>query len=388
MTESANSDIEQMDAKVLDEIIKDTITAVEKGKNQIYDIAENARREYERVQRESEQLKREVVSVIDEVDRLEQKERQARVRLMEVSRSFDKYSESDIKKAYDAANEMRVQLLLAREKESQLRAKRDELELNLKKIEEMVLKAENLVSQVGVVLQFLNSNLQDLSTKLEGAQQRQQLGLKIIKAQEEERKRVAREIHDGPAQAMANIVLRAEVCEKLLKIKPQQVEGELKELKSLVKESLQDLRKVIFDLRPMTLDDLGIAPTLRRYLTDFQEKNNMTVELVVHGRENRHSSAVEVAVFRTIQEGVTNIKKHSKAKMSKIIVEFTLKQINISIVDNGVGFEVDKVVKDLNRDSYGLISMRERVELLEGELNIRSSPGKGTEIKAIIPIQD
>lgn len=120
-------------------------------------------------------------------------------------------------------------------------------------------KAEMLVTRIGVVLQFLHGTLSQISVQLGNVQKQQQLALKVLLAQEEERRRIAREIHDGPAQALANIVLRADYCEQLLSRDPAKLKQELEKLKDLVRASLRDIRKIIFDLRPMPLDDLGLA---------------------------------------------------------------------------------------------------------------------------------
>lgn len=374
------------DLKALDQIIKDTISAVEKSKEQIYDIAENARMEKQRVALELEDIQKRTLETIREVDELERLEKTARLRLMEVSRNFNRYTEKDIKEAYDRAKELQVKLGLLRERESQLRQRRHQLEISLRKLDETVKKAEDMVSQVGAALSLLSGNLQGISTKLEEIQQRQHLSMQVIKAQEEERRRVARDIHDGPAQSMANVILRIEICERLLEKNPAQVPKELRELKKVLKNSLQDVRKIIFDLRPMALDDLGIIPTLKRYFNEYEERTGLKVELIAFGQEKRISSAMEVAIFRVIQEAVNNAYKHAQASKVVVRLEMTPKVVNCSIKDDGVGFVVkEKMGQD---KTFGLIGMRERIELLKGTFEINSSPGKGTEIKFQIPLEE
>jgi len=374
-----------LDIKALDQIIKDTITVVEKSKEQIYDIAENARVEKQRVALELDDIQNKAVETIREVDELERSEKKARVRLMDVSRNFNRYTEKDIKEAYDHAREQQVKVGLLRERERQLRLRRNQLEISLRKLDETVNKAENMVGQVGVALNLLGGNLQGISDRLEEIQQRQNFGVQVIKAQEEERRRVARDIHDGPAQSMANVILRAEICEKLLDKNPAQVPKELRELKTVVKNSLQDVRKIIFDLRPMALDDLGIIPTLKRYFSEYQERNGINIDLVAFGQEKRISSGMEVAIFRVIQEAVNNVNKHSKAHKVLVRLEMTPKVVNCSIKDDGVGFDV-KVKMD--QDKFGLLGMRERVELLRGSFTINSAPEQGTEVKFSIPLEE
>ncbi len=376
----------EIEANILDQVIKETVAAVEKAKEQIYDIAESARIERNRLKTELDIVKQQTLETIDEVDRLERQEKSARRRLMEVSKNFQRYSEADMQKAYDEARNLQINLGLMRERERQLRLRRDQLEFSLRRLDETVTKAEDLVANVGVALTYLSGNLQGLSVRLEEMQQRYQLGLRIIKAQEEERKRVAREIHDGPAQSMANLVMRAEVCEKLMDLNPGKVKEELQELKGMVKASLQEVRKIIFDLRPMVLDDLGIVPALKRYVMEFQHRTGIEVDLAIVGLEKRLGSTLEIALFRILQEALSNVAKHSRANRVQVRMEFADDWVNILIADNGCGFQVEKEMGK-GHDCYGLIGMRERVELLEGKLSLRSTLGKGTQIIAQLPVK-
>jgi len=374
-----------VDACALDRIIKETIQAIEKSKFQIYDIAENSRSEFERVSNELAALKEEVKNIIITVDELEKKEKKARIRLMEVSKDFHRYTEKDIKEAYDKAYNLQTRLITLQEKEKLLRFRRNQLEISLQRLQSTSQRAEKLVSQVGVVLNFLSGNLHDLSSKIGELQQTQQMALSIIKAQEEERKRVAREIHDGPAQSMANVVMRTDFCLKLLDLEPSRIGEELQALQKLVRYSLQDIRKIIFDLRPMVLDDLGLAPAVKRYVTEMKEQYNLPVEFLSFGTERRLDNSIEVSLFRIIQEALSNIRKHARARQALVKMEFLTKKINIQIKDNGQGFDL-KIINNSERKGYGLISMRERVQLLAGEMVISTAPGQGTSISISVPL--
>jgi two-component system sensor histidine kinase DegS len=375
--------------KRLDEVISNTVKAVEQGREQIYDIADNARLERDELQRRTAELKQQVLTVIAEVDLMEAQERAARLSLMEVSRNFYRYKEKDVRLAYEEAQQIQVRLSLLREREKQLRQQRDEMELMLRRITATVEKAEKLVAQVGMALTMLSGNLQGVAVRLEEMHQRQQLSLRIIKAQEEERLRVAREIHDGPAQSMANVVLCAEICEKLLDVAPEQVKGELRNLKETVKESLQEVRKIIFDLRPMVLDDLGLVPTLRRFVAEQQKRTTTVLELVVlNSSERRFPEALEVTVFRVVQEALNNICRHARAQHALVRLELLPRKVNLSVSDDGCGFDAETVLHADGKESYGLLGMRERVELLQGKLKVSSVPGKGSEINVYLPVQE
>lgn len=376
-----------LEANAIDQIFRQTLAALKDAREQMFDIAESARSEYERIEKSVQDLKREATDSIDAVDRLEKEARRARSQLARVSRDFARQSERAIRDAYQGAERIQVDLSVAREREHSLRKKRDELERSLVNLGKMVEKAEGMVSQVSVAMEFLAGSLEQMADHWEGIKARYKIGERVIKAQEEERRRVAREIHDGPAQAMANVVLRAEICERLHAAGRDEVTQELGQLKVLVKESLRELRRIIFNLRPMALDDLGLVPTLNRYLENIREQDGTPVKLSVLGTEARLESTLEVAVFRMVQEAVNNARKHAQATAIQVTIKFASdRNIIIAIEDNGIGFDMESHKVDwVDRESFGLMSMKERIELLDGEFGVDSVPGKGTRIVAKIP---
>lgn len=376
------------DIKSLDRIIKETLAAIERGKMQLYDIAENTMLEMARVGEELAGVKEDVSDTIYQVDETIIEEKKARIRLVEVSKDFHRYTEEDIKTAYDNAYMLQVELVKLREREKLLRYRRDHLEISLRRLQNTAQRSEKLVSQMGLVFNYLSGGLKDLNIKINELQKTQEMALGIIRAQEEERKRVAREIHDGPAQSMANIVMRAEFCLKLLDMHPEKVRDELIALQLLVRSSLTDVRKIIFDLRPMVLDDLGLRPAIKRYLSNYNEQYGLQIEYLFFGQQRRLNSTVEVALFRIIQEMVTNIRKHARAKNAVVKIELLRKKINIYVKDDGIGFDLDTAMTDKDGEGYGLIGMRERIQLLKGEMNIISAPGQGTSISVSVPLDD
>ncbi|GFN22556.1 histidine kinase [Thermanaeromonas sp. C210] len=375
-----------LDASVLDHILKETVEALERSRSQIHEIAENAQAEVRQVSRELEEVKKSLQAVIEEVDRLERAEKRARLRLAEVSKDFYRYKEQDIKEAYDAAYQLQIELIKLRDKEKILQYRRNHLERSWHRLQLTVQKAEQLASQVNVILNYLTGELQGLSLKLDELQQTQQLVFSIIRAQEEERKRVAREIHDGPAQSLAHIALRAEYCLQLLNRDPDQIREELHALQNVVSLCLQDMRKIIFDLRPMVLDDIGLVPALERYFATYKEQHGLEVDFLFLGQERRLDNTLEVALFRIIQEAVNNIRKHAGVKRAVVKVEMLPNRISIGIRDEGKGFDLEAVRNREEGRGYGLMGMRERVQLLKGEMKITTAPGKGTNISITIPL--
>ncbi|MCR8939454.1 histidine kinase [Brevibacillus laterosporus] len=375
-----------IDISLLDGVIKKTIRTVEMSKEQIFQIAEGARSESNAIKKEIVEIRQVLTEVIQNVDNLELQSRRSRLRLVQVSRNFQSFTETDIRAAYEEAHNVQIELSLMRERENNLKKRRDELEFRLRNILETITRAEGLLSQISVVHSFLAGDLSKVEEALESAKQHQLMGLKIIQAQEEERKRVAREIHDGPAQSMANVVLRTEIVEKMLKNDAiQDAQQELGSLKEIVRMSLADVRKIIFDLRPMALDDLGLIPTLQKYIQTFEDRSKLHIDLIVFGKEHTLESSFKAAAFRLVQECLNNVYKHAKANFVQIKVEFQLENMFIVVKDDGIGFNVSEVSK--KGQSFGIMGMKERCQLLNGRIGITSNNKEGTRVVFQIPLQ-
>lgn len=368
----------------LQAIIDRTIEAVKQSREEIFRIGEQSRQEFITLKEELRQVRIKVAEIIDKSDRLELHAKFARNRLAEVSKNFDKYSNEEIKRAYENASEYQVHLAVMRQEEKQLRDRRDQLERRLLKIKDTVERSEALGTQMSVVHNFLAGDLRHIGDVVEKAKEKQQFSLKIIEAQEEERKRLSREIHDGPAQMLANVLLRSEIIERTYKDKGvEEALEEIRDLRKMVKSSLAEVRRIIYDLRPMALDDLGLIPALEKYLKNFAEHANLSIVFKNLGREQRLSSQLEVVCFRLVQEAVQNVHKHAKANEVQVKMEIKLKNIFIIIKDDGIGFDVNEK-KD---GSLGLIGMRERVTMLKGSMEINSAKNMGTTIIIDIPIE-
>lgn len=368
--------------KRLDNIVEKTIEVIESSKEQIFDILEKAKEEARKLEGQLEELKVQVVNVIKEVELCERREKKCRLKLAFVSKQFGHLSEQAIKEAYEEAKEAQIELALKRREEKELIEKRNELERKLLDTKAIIEKAEKLSSQINIALNYLNSDLKEMNMRFEQLKDKQALSVKIIEAQEEERKRIAREIHDGPAQAMANVLLKSELCERLITKDVEQAKVELKNLKDIVQQSLKEVRKIIYDLRPSALDDLGLIPALSRYIKNFSEETGIAVDFTVLSDYKRLSPEIEITCFRVIQEALTNIKKHSRAKNASVKFEFGMRFISIIIKDDGIGFDKENIGQ-----GYGLMGMKERVEILNGKFEISSFKNKGTQIYISIPVR-
>lgn len=272
--------------------------------------------------------------------------------------------------------------------EQNLRKVMADLEVKTAELRNALQHAEFLYERFNNALKIIKGEKDEKPEEQELASPRGSLN--TLLALEDERKRIARDIHDGPAQNLANVVLRLDLVKKMF-IKDQgKAMGELDMLKEIVRESLQEVRRFIFNLRPMSIDDLGFIPTLRRYIQDFLLRSGLEVDFVILGDEKRMPPAIEISLFRISQEALSNILKHAQAKNVRVAVDIEKNFVMLNIKDNGKGFNMAERQSSGGKSKYeslGLVSMKERTELLGGEYTIKSTPGEGTSIIVKIPIQ-
>ncbi|OUN01502.1 MAG: hypothetical protein BAA04_09130 [Firmicutes bacterium ZCTH02-B6] len=374
-----------LDEQLIEKVFQGSLDALRQAHHQMFEFAEAAREERIRLKQLIEQAKEQVTVCIRQVDELEAQSNAARTRLVEISRNYTRFTSEEIREAYERAERIMVALGAARERERALRQRRDDLERQLRHLENLLSRAEQVVSQVSVALDFLSGNLASLTDQVEGMRERAFVARHVIRAQEEERRRLARELHDGPAQMLANLMLRLDIAERMVEGDGNQVRYELQDIKGLVKETLKDLRRSMFNLRPMTLDDLGLVPTLRGYVESVKEQSGLDIELQVLGRERRLSPTAEAALFRVVQEAIHNAQRHAHCTRVLVRVEFGPQGVGLVIQDNGVGFDPETVDPGSAESGLGLLHMRERVHFLQGKFRVQSAPGRGTKVRVHVP---
>jgi len=208
----------------------------------------------------------------------------------------------------------------------------------------------------------------------------------ITKAQEEERKRIARELHDDTAQVLGSL---SRQLDNFIRKKHGFASNEvlfLKDLQTQLNRGLQSMQRFVQDLRPSLLDDLGLIPAVRSLVKGLQEYDGIGTSLKVLGGERRFSPEVESLLFRIVQEALNNIRRHAQASEAKVVMEFAGDKVKVTISDNGRGFELSGGVDGLPRSGkLGLAGMQERARLLGGTLKVKSTPGKGTTLIVEVP---
>ena len=381
----------------LKKILTDTINKIEDNKAQIFDIYETARSEVEASKKMLAELKEKAAQTIQRVDELARQEQQEKQKLVLVSSDFQNYSEEKIRASYEAVKNVQVALGVEREKEQGLRLQRDKLELRLRHLQVMLVQAEHLALAIGSVLSYLSSQVSGVVWKIEAVQKDKFVGARIIKAQEEERYRVSREIHDGPAQDLANLIFQTSVAEKLVDYDPEEAKQTLQELRKQIRDCLTNIRQVIFDMRPMALDDLGLAPALNQLVGQMASRGILSTDFSIDGQPYELPKHVEIAIFRIVQEALNNAAHHSGTDKARLRVLCRPDALSVLIQDDGKGFDTDaepdmpeaaEVLSEEESSSagqFGLLGMRERAKLIGAEINVVSAPGKGTRVHLRVP---
>ena len=339
------------------------------GIESLEQLAEGYNKEYEQTQRELKEIDLLIQQTTAEVERLAQRNTQATNRLRQVEAALESVPPEDIRKAY-------VTVLDTQQRLFTMRGQLEKLQSNQRSMERYL----DLLRSVVEV-----ANQAQPEIPLSEEEPSQPLVVRIIEAQERERLRLSRQMHDGPAQSVTNLILQAEICERLFETDAERARAELANLRNSVAGTFQTVKGFILNLRPMMLDDLGVVPTLRRYVDSFSNNSGIAAHLMVTGKERRVESHKEVTIFRLVQELMNNAVEYAHATTVQINLDIGDDVARVSVEDNGSGFELTESLSSADADKLGLATMRERVEMLGGQIYFDSGLGRGTKISFELP---
>ncbi len=328
--------------------------------------------EYKKTQRELKEIDLLIQQTSDEVERMAQRNTQATNQLRQVESSIDTVPRQDLQEAYTTVLDTQRRLFTMRGQLEKLQSDQRNMARYLDILRSILEHADH------------SEHYEPVETEAE--QPVQTSVVRVIEAQERERRRLSRQMHDGPAQSLTNLILQAEICERLMDADPEQARAELTNLKNSVAGTFQKVKAFILNLRPMMLDDLGLVPTLRRYLDSFSETSELLTDLTVMGQERRLASHKEVTTFRIIQELLNNAKEISHAGSARITLDMRGERLRVTFEDDGDGLEVTDALSSQDAEKLGLAMMRERIEMLGGEIHFDSELGRGTKVTFALPI--
>ncbi len=303
-----------------------------------------------------------------EVTKLSQRNTAITAHLQQIQGKLNQMPVDEVRLAYDSALDAQQRMFVMRGQLEKLQSDQAHLERFKASLE----KLRDTLSAAGS----------------DGAAKNEKGGLAsvemLVNAQEAERQRLSRQMHDGPAQALSNFILQTEIAMRLLDVDASQAKNELGNLKIAAMSTFQKVRNFIFELRPMMLDDLGLVPTIRRYADTFKEQMGIEINVTVTGNERRMEPYLEVMVFRAMQELLGNAARYSQSSVVKVQVDMGDVFVKLSVDDNGKGFDPEVVGKGTG---LGLKLIKERAELIGGTCEIDSAPGKGARITLAIPVR-
>ena len=236
------------------------------------------------------------------------------------------------------------------------------------------------IEQLAVALNSLVTQLEERNLQLRALSQR------AINAQEEERRRIALSLHDDTGQALTMLIIHLDRIENRLTKDQVDLKAKLAFARKLASDTLEELRKIIFGLRPAILDDLGLVPAIRWYARSNLEPHGIQVKVVAPEEQNLPDE-LTTTLFRISQETINNIARHSQAHTATISLLNEKERVLLKVNDDGLGFDVNETTgQALRLEQLGLLGIQERAELVGGEVTVESAPGKGTEIQVIVPL--
>lgn len=328
--------------------------------------------DFEKEMDEAQRSLREVTLMMEqsqgELSKLTQRNAAITTHLQQVQSQLDIMPPQEIKSAYDSALDAQQRLFVMRGQLEKLQTEKSHLERFKSTLERARASTSNTGASASSAAGGGKSPLASVEM--------------LVNAQETERQRLSRQMHDGPAQALSNFILQTEIAMRLFDVDAVQARAELNSLKSSAMSTFQKVRNFIFELRPMMLDDLGLVPTVRRYSDAFKEQMGLDISVTVTGNERRLEPYLEVMLFRAIQELLGNAARHSQGSVVKVVLDMGEERVRVSVDDNGRGFDPDVVQQGA---SLGLKLIRERSEMLGGSFEMDSAIGKGARISFAVP---
>lgn len=343
--------------------------AVSENGNPWETLKKDLRADLEKTQNELQEIELMLNQSLVEVNKLAQRNVSITGRLKQIHGHFDTAPRDEIRSTYDSALDTQQRLFVMREQV-------EKLQVDQKHIDRRI----NMLRRI---LELIDLEPPPETQSPSGIKSRSFATIEaIIQAQESERQRLSRQMHDGPAQALSNFILQTEIAMRLFDMDQIKAREELENLKDSATSTFKQVRDFIFELRPMMLDDLGLVPTLKRYVEALKGQIGKEVNLSVSGVERRFEPYLEVLIFRTVQELLSMAAHQSHASTISVQIDIGDANIRTTIDDNGQGYDTDEVLKE----TMGLKVVKDRVEMIGGNMDIDSHPGQGSRVMFQIPV--
>jgi len=277
--------------------------------------------------------------------------------------------------------------LLDQEKRSASAIASESTELMIIPCEQVAVLLQHVPQLTFWMLRLLSQRVRIMTRMVAQMEEVQEVNLKILAGQDEERRRIGRDIHDGVAQSFADYILRVQLADRLLDRNPDQTRFELDGLEDALREGSEKVREVVYDLYPKDLARVGLVGAIHRFVERIAASKGLQVSFENSGLEIALPAALESALYCIVQEALNNVRKHAHASNVRLELQCQGDRLSMLIADNGLGFDADTLLdNDALRERYGLISMEERARLAGGQMELDSRPGVGTRLRFLFPV--
>jgi two-component system sensor histidine kinase DegS len=365
----------------LQDILDRTGESLNSSIDHVVEIRDDVLKGLRELERELERVRLEVSQIIEANEQVGEAYRKARIALAEAARSG-----ADLQaKAYEEAERLMRLKGGFEERERSLRRRRDDLEREIQRLHRILGRSEEMMSKLRLALKVLVNRLEDLS--LSETERDSHLSAFALQFAERETARLAREIHDGPAQTFAGGVLMLDGLERLLELgEPERVRAEIRKIRGQMGEGLAEFRAFLTLLQPPGLDR-GVESAIGRFAEQVRDRTGVPIEVRLEGNWSRLIAPHAANVLRIIQEAVSNALRHGKARNVRILGSVGRDVATLRVADDGAGFDYGmERERARERGSYGLANMEERVRLCGGTLRIESVLGRGTTVTWTVPL--
>lgn len=318
-----------------------------------------------------------------EIERLTQRNREASYQMRQLEANLDGYSRAEIRQMYLSSQEAQMRLFMMQSQLEQLRNRQTDLDKTEELLDRVLEVADSLMQLRPE--QLVSSADEGPASPDQVATPKESLAA-LLRSIELAHQRLSRQLQDGPAQVLSDLILRAEVCERLVERDRHKAKDEIGRLRTAASSALKSTRQLVYELQPPPLEELGLATALRRYVEASSACKALKIELHISGKDRRLSPSVEVAVFRIIQEAITNAAQHSGATRVDVDVHFGAAEVVATVADAGRGFDAEATLAAArSRGHSGLADLESRAELIGATLEIKSKPGSGCTVTVVVP---
>lgn len=265
----------------------------------------------------------------------------------------------------------------------EIQNKINDLDISENKLNDRLIKVESILQCMENYYEIVNINEDDMIN----IETIRNVGINILDSQEQERQRIAMDLHDTAVQNLTGLIHKIELCIKLIDIDTVRTKLELSSMTNIIRLIISDMRNTIYNLKPMTLDDLGLNTTIERFARNIMDTSCIKVNVNCNNEELKIDHIIKLTIFRVIREACQNVIKHANATIIDIDLKCNEKEISFNIKDNGDGFDIQKQkCNDSKTPKFGISDMKERIILLSGKFEIHSEKGIGTIVSATVPI--